>query len=251
MIDDPLEQQLLTLQRVEAPPPPSVADLERLLRRGREQKTRARRLAVAASAAAVAAGAGTVWTLGMRDPGGDQSVDMSSEGSTSPDDNVDVSGSSDCDLAGPDPTTDPDAWDVDGVSDALEARYPSCFGGIVNTGEALGPFSVDLYVVGEDPAVLELAEELFGPEVAVTMRPSDMALSDIRDVKHRIDDDMASGFLEDEGIVVNGASIRFLDDGPRVYVLLGTDTPEVRARLEEIYGPGRLDMVESSGVLPG
>jgi hypothetical protein len=250
MIDDPLEQQLLTLQRVEAPPPPSVADLEKLLRRGREQKTRARRLAVAASAAAVAAGAGTVWTLGMRDPGGDQRSDVASEGRPSPDDN-DVSGGAECDLAGPDPATDPAPWDVAGVGDVLEARFPSCFGGIANTGEAVEPLRVAIWVIGEDPAVLERAEELFGPDVEVTMRPSDLALRDVRELKHRIDDDIASGELADEGIVVHGAAIRQMVDGPRVLVLLGTDTPEARARLEELYGRGWLEIVESSGVLPG
>jgi hypothetical protein len=227
-----------------------VADLERLLRRGREQKTRARRLAVAASAAAVAAGAGTVWTLGMRDPGGDQGSDVASQGTPSPDDD-EVSGGTDCDLAGPDPATDPAPWDVAGVGDALEARFPSCFGGIVNTGEAIPPLRATIFVIGEDPAVLELAEQLFGPGVEVTMQPSDIALRDVRELKHRIEEDVASGELADEGIVVNGAAIRQRQDGPRVLVLLGTDTPEARARLEELYGRGWLEIVESSGVLPG
>jgi hypothetical protein len=137
------------------------------------------------------------------------------------------------------------------VGDALEARFPSCFGGIVNTGEAIPPLRATIFVIGEDPAVLELAEQLFGPGVEVTMQPSDIALRDVRELKHRIEEDVASGELADEGIVVNGAAIRQRQDGPRVLVLLGTDTPEARARLEELYGRGWLEIVESSGVLPG
>jgi hypothetical protein len=250
MIDDPLEQQLLTLQRVEAPPPPSVADLEALLRQGREKTTRARRLAVAASVAAVAAGAGAVWSVGMRDPGDDKAGDVAAEGTNNPSDN-ESSRVGDCDLAGPDPATNFPSWDVAGIGDALEARFPSCFGGIVNTGGGAATTTVDIYVLGEDPAVLALAHELFGPGVEVTMRPSDLAITDVRATKQRIDGDVADGSLAAEGITVNITGIRIEDDGPRVWLGLGTDTPEIRARLEELYGDGWLTMTESSGVLPG
>jgi hypothetical protein len=120
--------------------------------------------------------------------------------------------------------------DLGALSHALEARFPTCFGGVVRTGD----HSADLYVIGQDPAVLLLAEQLIGPGFAFTERASDHALADVRLLKQQIDADADD--LHAAGIPTQATGIKIVAAGPRVLVGIWPDSAEARAGLEERYG---------------
>jgi hypothetical protein len=133
-------------------------------------------------------------------------------------------------VAGENPVGQIPMGDLGALSDALEARFPTCFGGVVRTGD----LSADIYVVGQDPSVLLLAQQLIGSTYALTMRSSDHALADVRALKHQIDADADE--LHAAGIPTQQTGIRIESAGPRVLVGLSPDTPAARAALEQRYG---------------
>ena len=134
-----------------------------------------------------------------------------------------------CPVAGEAPGSVP-LDDLAAVGDALEARFPTCFGGIVRTGA----HSADVYVVGQYAPVLVLARQLAGPTFTIAMRASDHAIADVRALKQRIDDDADE--LHAAGIPTQQTGIIIVAEGPRVLVGLDPDTPLARAALEARYG---------------
>jgi hypothetical protein len=135
-----------------------------------------------------------------------------------------------CPVAGQEPAGPIPLDDLAAVGDALEARFPTCFGGIVRTG----PHSADIYVVGLHLPVLTLAEALAPLGYSIDLRASDHALADVRELKSQIDADRDE--LADDGIFVQGTGIRIDDAGPRVLVGIDPDTSAARAGLESRYG---------------
>jgi hypothetical protein len=135
-----------------------------------------------------------------------------------------------CPVAGQEPAGPIPFDDLAAVGDALEARFPTCFGGIVRTG----PNAVDIYVVGLHLPVLTLAEGLIGPTYSVTLRASDHAIADVRDLKAEIDADADE--LHAAGIFTQATGIRIAGVGPRVLVGIDPDTAAARAGLESRYG---------------
>jgi hypothetical protein len=144
-----------------------------------------------------------------------------------------------CPVAGSEPVT-PIPDDLAALSDALEARFPSCFGGVVRTG----PSSADLYVVGGHAPVLVLAQQLLGPTFDLTLRASDHALADVRALKHQIDADADE--LHGLGIPTSATGIRIVAAGPRVLVGLWPDSQAARTALEQRYGADWL-VIEAYG----
>jgi hypothetical protein len=134
--------------------------------------------------------------------------------------------------------------DLGAVGDALEARFPTCFGGIVRTGD----LSADIYVVGHHPAVLAAAQVLAGPAYTLTVHVSDHTLADVRSLKLRIEADADE--LHAAGIPTHQTGIRIVAEGPRVLVGLEPDTPEARAGLEARYGADWLVIVGYGEVIP-
>jgi hypothetical protein len=149
-----------------------------------------------------------------------------------------------CPAVGDEPSVPAIPGDLGAVSDALEARFPACFGGIVRTGDS----SADLYVVGNNPPVLALAQLLAGPGYTLTARSSDHAYADVRDLKHQIDDDADE--LHAAGIPTNDTGIVILSAGPRVLVGIHPDTAAARAALETRYGADWLLILHYGPVEP-
>jgi hypothetical protein len=134
--------------------------------------------------------------------------------------------------------------DLAALRDALEARFPTCFGGVVRTG----PHSADIYVVGEDGPVFALAQQLAGPTFDLTLRASDRALADVRALKHQIDADADE--LHAAGIPTQQTGITVTAAGPRVLVGLWPDSVAGRTALEERYGTGWLVIMAYGPILP-
>jgi hypothetical protein len=149
-----------------------------------------------------------------------------------------------CPVAGAAPISIP-LDDLAALGDALEARFPTCFGGIVRTG----PSSADIYVVGAHAPVLVLAQQLAGPTIGITLRPGDHALRDVRALKTQIDGD--AGELHAAGIPTQSTGIVIVAAGPRVLVGLDPDTPAARAALEQRYGAGWLQIEAYGPIQPG
>jgi hypothetical protein len=252
MIDDRLDGQLLTLRRVVATAAPPRSEILAIVERNRVQRTRMRRVA-GALAAVVVVGTGALFVTALD---GDDRADVAAGPDIAgPDANggnsVDVADpevggeAENCDLAGPDPASESLPDDLAAVGDALEARFPSCFGGIVRTG----PAAADLYVVDLAPEVEDLAQELLGPGFTLTVLPSDQAMADIRATKLQIDDD--AGQLHAQGIPTNGTGIRNGPEGPRVLVGLSPYSADAAAQLEDLYGADTLIIEEYGQVIPG
>jgi hypothetical protein len=135
-----------------------------------------------------------------------------------------------CTVVGQDPPSPVPLGNLAAVGRALEARFPTCFGGIVRTGD----LSADIWVVGEDPAVRADALLLAGPGYTIGVHPSDHALVDVRALRSRIDADADE--LHAAGIPTHQTGVMIVNEGPRVLVGLQPDTPAARAALEQRYG---------------
>jgi hypothetical protein len=149
-----------------------------------------------------------------------------------------------CPAVGADPTGQVNPGDLGAVSDALEARFPACFGGIVRTGDE----SAVISVVGDNPPVLALAQVLAGPEYTVTVRSSDHTLADVRVLKTQVDADADE--LHAAGIPTNDTGIRIVAAGPRVLVGIDPDTAAARTALETRYGADWLLILHYGPVVP-
>jgi hypothetical protein len=249
MSDDRLDGQLLTLQRVAPPSAPPRAEIMAIVERNRVHRTRTRRMAVAlAAVVVVGSGALVARTLDRGDEDGTRN-DIVGAGPdverAGPDIGGEMEGTEACGLAGPEPASRDLRDDLAGVGDVLEARFPSCFGGIVRTG----PTSVDLYVVDLVPDVIEAAREMLGPGYEVTPLRSDRAFADIRALKERIDRD--AGQLHAMGIETSSTGIRIASSGPRVLVGLQPYSAEAVEQLEERYGEDKLIVEEYGQTIPG
>jgi hypothetical protein len=266
-MNDPVD--LIDLVRAAAPavdvPPRLIEDarqdLETLLERaepiGRPRRAHRRvpdarrhKLALAAAAAAVV----MLATVGLGGWLADRSEDAPSNVATGPEPmpgpgrapGPDRSPGPDrCRAAGPEPTVPDIPGDLASIADALEQRFPSCFGGIGNAG----PFAADVWVVGEDPAVLAEARRLTGPRYTVTMLPSDHAVADVRALKRTIDADRTE--LHDDGIITHDSGITIEAGGPRVLIGISPYSAEARAALEERYGADWLIVEDYGEVIPG
>jgi hypothetical protein len=252
MIDDRLDGQLLTLRRVVATAAPPRSEILAIVERNRVHRTRMRR-AAGALAAVVVVGTGALFFTALD---GDDRADVAAgpdiagpdaNGSNSVDvADPEVGGeAANCDLAGPDPASEILPDDLAAVGDALEARFPSCFGGIVRTGDS----SADLYIVDMVPEVKDMAQELLGPDFDLTALPSDQALADIEALKDRIDGD--AGQLHSGNIPTSGTGIRIESEGPRVLVGLSPYSADAASQLEELYGADSLVIEEYGTVIPG
>ena len=135
--------------------------------------------------------------------------------------------------------------DLAALRDALEARFPTCFGGVVRTG----PSSADIYVVGSHAPVLVLAQQLMGPTFTIAMRASDHAVADVRALKAQIDADADE--LHAAGIPTQDTGIRMVAEGPRVLVGLWPYTQAGVTALEARYGTGWMDIQAYGPVEPG
>jgi len=245
MIDDRLDGQLMTLQRVVTTKAPPRSEILAIVERNRVRRTRTRRVATAL-AAIVVMGTGAL-VVGMLDrddessgfKAGPETRDVERPDTESSD------GTEACGLAGPEPASRDLRDDLAGVSDVLEARFPSCFGGIARTG----PNSADLYVIDLVPAVVEAAQQLLGPDFEITPLPSDRAFVDIRALKDRIDRDQ--GVLHSMGIETTQTGVILASPGPRVWVGLLPYTAEAAEQLEERYGADKLIVEEFSNPIPG
>jgi hypothetical protein len=149
-----------------------------------------------------------------------------------------------CPAVGDDPVGQVDPGDLGAVSDALEARFPACFGGIVRTGD----LSAVISVVGDNPPVLALAQVLAGPDYTVTVRSSDHTLADVRALKHQVDADADE--LHAAGIPTNDTGIKIVAAGPRVLVGIDPDTAAARTALETRYGADWLLILHYGPVIP-
>jgi hypothetical protein len=233
MIDDELEGQLLTLRRVTATPAPPRSQIAALVERNRVRRVRARRVAVGVTAVVVATLGGFL-ALGLS---GDQ-TDVTAQRGTHP------SGTNVCDLAGQEPARHIPSWNLAGVSGALEARFPTCFGGIARTG----PHTADLYVVNAEPVVLDLAQQLVGPGFTFTLKPSNHTQAQVKALKNRIDFDHDE--LHAAGVPTHSTSIQNFDGGPRVVVYIYPDTADARAELERRYGTDTMSIQPGGEVIP-
>jgi hypothetical protein len=255
MTDGRIDGQLLTLGRVVATAAPPRSEILAIVERNRVRRTRARRRAGALAAVAVVGTSAMFLTVF---DGGDP-ADISADLGAGPDIagpeaqggdvvvNPDVGGDEEgvCGLAGPDPAHVIIPDDVAGVGDVLEARFPSCFGGIVRTG----PNSADLFVIDLVPEVKELAQQLLGPNFAITALPSDHALKDIEALKVEIDED--AGQLHAAGVDTWSSGVRITSEGPRVMLGIDPYSPEAVERLEELYGANTLLVQNYGPVHPG
>jgi|RhiMethySRZTD1v2_1073278.scaffolds.fasta_scaffold727026_1 hypothetical protein len=251
---DRLDGQLLTLSRVEVPPAPTRAAFEAIVERNRVQRARTR-LAAAGLAIVALLGTGALATGVLRshpdvatDVGAGPDVNNPDAGGNTNTNDVatpDEGGAGEaCGLAGPGSANAVPPDGIAEVSDVLEARFPSCFGGIVRQG----PTTADVYVVGEVAEVFQAAQQLL-PGYDLTLLPSDNTMADVRAMKEQIDDD--AGQLHAAGIQTHGTGIRIGSDGPRVYVGLSPYTPEAAHQLEESYGADFLLIEEFGEVIPG
>lgn len=246
--DDRLDGQLMTLQRVVAPAAPPRAAIEAIVARNQVRRTRTRRAAGALAALVVMGTSALVLTTLDGDPTDVSTrIEPRSEVESERPDPDTGGNEQTCggDLAGPEPARGDLRGDLAGVSDALEARFPSCFGGIVRTG----PTSADVYVIDLVPEVVEAAGELVGPDYRLNPLPSDKAFADIRALKARIDGD--AGPLHAVGVETAQSAIRISSEGPRVYLGISPYTPEAAAQLEELYGADSLIIDEYGATIPG
>jgi len=248
MIDDRLDGQLMTLQRVVAPAAPPRAAIEAIVARNQVRRTRTRRVAGALAAFVVMGTSALVLASLAGDPSDVRTrLEPRSEVESERPDPDTGGNEQTCggDLAGPEPARGDLRGDLAGVSDALEARFPSCFGGIVRTG----PTSADLYVIDLVPEVVEAGRELVGPEYRLTPLPSDNAMADIRALKEQIDGD--AGPLHAVDVQTFQSGIRISSEGPRVYLGISPYTPEAVEQLEELYGADSVIVVEYGATIPG
>jgi hypothetical protein len=259
MIDDRLDGQLLTLRRVVATAAPPRSEILAIVERNQVHRTRMRRVA-GALAAVVVVGTGALFVTALD---GDDRADVAAGPDIAGPDvaGPDANGSNSVDvadpevggeenqcgegLAGPDPASEFLSDDLAVVGDALEAHFPSCFGGIVRTG----PASADVYIVDMAPEVLELAQTMLGPGFDLTALPSDQAMADIKATKTQIDND--AGQLHTQGIPTYGTAIRIDAEGPRVLVGLSPYSADAASQLEELYGADALIIEEYGQVIPG
>jgi hypothetical protein len=255
MSDERMDGQLLTLGRVVATAAPPRSEILAIVERNRVRRTRARRRAGALAAVAVVGTSAMFLTVL---DGGDR-ADISTDVGAGPDiAGPDAAGSGEvvtpdvggddegvCGLAGPEPEGGVGPDDLSGVGHALEARFPSCFGGIVRTG----PRSADLYVVDLVPDVKARAQQLLGPDYELTTLPSDNALVDIKALKEQIDDD--AGQLHAAGIDTFDTGIHRTSEGPRVLIGIDPYSPEAVEQLEELYGRDNLLIKNFGSVRPG
>jgi hypothetical protein len=252
MIDDRLDGQLQTLGRVVATAAPRRAEIAAIAQRNRHRRARARRVAGALATVVVVGTSALAFTVLDRDRDdvtADLGVGPDVAGPDAAGGNEavasDVGGDDGCDLAGPDAASESFPDHLRAVGDALEERFPSCFGGIARTG----PSAADLWVVDLAPEVKQAAQEMLGPDFLLTALPSDHALADVRAVKAQIDDNAAQ--LHSSGIPVAGTGIRLVTDGPRVLVGLSPYTREGVEQLEALYGDDVLLIDDYGAVIPG
>jgi hypothetical protein len=251
-----IDGQLLTLGRVAPTAAPPRAVFEAIVERNRAQRTRARR-AAAGVAAVVVAGTGAFLVRTLDDGRSDVAANVGADpNANSPDaatggNDNDIAGSDvggedeNCDLAGPETAGELQPDDLADVGGALEARFPSCFGGIVRTG----PSSADLYVVDEFPGVKEAAQQMLGPGFTLTVLPSARALVDIEALKSKIDED--AGQLHAAGISTYGTGIRIESDGPKVLLGISPYSSAAVDQIEELYGADSLIIQDFGAVIPG
>jgi hypothetical protein len=133
--------------------------------------------------------------------------------------------------------------DAAALSDALAARFPSTFSGVVTTGDS----SVDIYALGDPTEIADSARRLTDGHFAITMRAGDHSRQEMLALKLRIESEESA--LHQRGVDVHGLGIRIEPNGSRVLVLLSPDTPSAEAELRGRYGADTLTILHSGGTV--